>query len=545
MGVPQLLGPNGEPLQPAARRLAEIGRRESFYDAASTTHQDVALWNPRNPSAQSALAYERDRIAARLHDLARNDGWASVVVTRKVDAIIGSGWTLRATPNARALGIAPEAAAELAIDIETAWRSYAPDFECCDAGQRFDMGGLQALAFRHYAGDGEALSVSYWLDRGGDWATAIQIVDPDRLSNPWLYVDTVGRRGGVELGRNGEPRAYFIRSAHPGDVGVIGAYPWIWDRFDRKLPNGRWQIVHAFEPKRAGQVRGEPPLAPVVKKMRMLGRYDEAELQAAVLNAVLAAFITSPNDHEQIAEAISGGDDLTKLQETRIGFYENRKVELPGAMVNYLFPEDKVELTNPAHPNANFDSFYRVGLRNLAAVGGVTYEQLTGDFSQTNYSGFKGALAEVWRGFASTKDGFAARYMRPHYENWLEEAIARGRVKIPKGAPEFRAARLAYCEASWISPGRGYIEPVKEAEATTLRIASGVSTLADECAEQGKDYIDVLNQRARERKEMKDRGIDPDAAFKAKAGGKADAEDKANGGKEQADKEQADKGEDA
>lgn len=508
----RLLDQHGTPIESGSRRrLSDIGPRGSYYDGASTTHQDVALWNPINASAQSALSYERDRMASRLHDLGRNDGWASAAIQRRVDAIIGSGWRLSAKPNARLLGIDAEAASDLAIEIESAWRDYSEDFECCDAGQRLTVGGLLALAFRHRIQDGEALSISYWLDRGGDWCTAQMIVDPDRLSNPRMYVDMKSRRGGVELGDYGEPLAYWIRSAHPGDLGVIGAYPWKWDRFDRKLPNGRWQVVHAYEPKRAGQVRGDPPLAPVIKKLKMLGRYDEAELQAAVLNAVLAAFIRSPNDHDQIAEALTGGDNMSQLQEQRADFYNNRGITVPGASLNFLFPEDEIQFTNPNHPNSNFEQFFRAGLRNVAAAADISYEQLSGDYSQVNYSSLRGAFLEIWRGFSARKDSFAAMHMRPHYENWLEEAIARGRVKLPRGAPEFRAARGAYCAARWIGPGRGWVDPMKEAQAAIARLNAGITTYERECAEQGMDHIELFDQRARERKEMIERGLDPDA----------------------------------
>ena len=63
----RLLDQHGSPIESAPRRrLADVGPRGSYYDAASTTHQDVALWNPINASAQSALSYERDRMASRL-----------------------------------------------------------------------------------------------------------------------------------------------------------------------------------------------------------------------------------------------------------------------------------------------------------------------------------------------------------------------------------------------------------------------------------------------------------------------------------------------
>ena len=82
------------------------------------------------------------------------------------------------------------------------------------------------------------------------------------------------------------------------------------------LVNG--SVVHAFEPGRAGQYRGVSVLAPIIKRLRMLGRYDEAELQAAVLNAVMAAFVESPFDHDQFASALGGGEELSAYQQQRL-----------------------------------------------------------------------------------------------------------------------------------------------------------------------------------------------------------------------------------
>ncbi|MDE2470848.1 MAG: phage portal protein, partial [Bradyrhizobium sp.] len=329
---------------------------------------------------------------------------------------------------------------------------------------------------------------------------------------------SVSRRAGVELGPNGEPLAYYIRSAHPGDIGVIGAFPWVWEAAPRKYGNGRWCVVHAFEPRAAGQVRGEPPLAPVLRKLHMLGKYDQAELQAAVLNAVMAAVVTSPNDHDQIAEAMSGGDNaaLTNLQDARAGYYKSHGVKLEGAKVLFAFPEDKFDFSRPEHPNANYGGFLRTGLLNIAAAAGLSYEQLTGDWSQSNYSSARAADLIIRRGFSSRKDNFAAQHMQPHYRNWLEEAIARGRVKLPKGAPKFREAVQAYCAAKWIGPPRGFVDPEKEAKAAIDRLSVGISTYEREAAEQGEDYIDLLDQRARERREMLERGLDPDLLIRAR-----------------------------
>jgi len=522
----RILGPDGEPVA----RVRATGRElASSFTAASRRDTDLEAWSPHNPSGASALFGERDPMIARVHDLARNDGWASGGVTRQVDAIVGSGWRLSAKPNARSLGLRTakggvdyDAADEFASDIEAAWKDYVDDPDCwCDVGRRSGMGGLLALAFRHRVLDGEALAAILWRPRGGPFATAVQIIDPDRLSNPSDGMEQASLRQGVEMDGDGAPIAYHIRVTHPGDL-YIGMQPWRWERVPRQTSFGRRIIVHAFEPDRAGQVRGTSPLAPIVKRLKMLGRYDEAEMQAAVLNAIMAAFIESPYDHEQLAQLMDdkqSSEELSSYQQMRLGFHEAAPMRLGGVKVNFTAPGEKVTLTNPTHPNSVFEHFTRASLRNVASAMGLTYEQLSNDWGQVNYSSARAALLEVWRGFTARKDHFAAQFMQPIYAAWLEEALDRGIVKAPKGAPDFRAKKAAYCAAKWIGPARGWVDPLKEAYASIERVDALMSTREREGAEQGIDWEEDVQQIARERKRLRDLGIEPEAALRAQPAG--------------------------
>ncbi|UYO51328.1 phage portal protein [Rhodopseudomonas palustris] len=404
----------------------------------------------------------------------------------------------------------PEEADELANNIEAEFILWSEDPDCyCDAGRRLNFGGLLALAYRHRLVDGEATAEIPWLPRGGMYSTAVKIVDPDRLANPYNQIDTTHLRMGVRLGDHEEPVGYHIRMAHPGDAGVYNPNLWKWQYIPRETPFGRRMFVHAFEPERAGQVRGQPILAPVIKKLRMLGRYDEAELQAAVVNAVLAAVFETPFDHEQAANALGGGEELSTYQQQRLDYYGAGPISLGGAKVAFTFPGDKLTLTKPSHPNSVFEHFVRASLRNIASALGMSYEQLSMDWGQVNYSSARAALLEVWRGFTARRGHFAAQFVQPIYAAWLEEAIDKGRVKLPAGAPDFYSAKAAYCAARWIGPGRGWVDPLKEAQAAAFRIATGLSTLEAETAEaMGADYLDNLRQTARERKEIAALGMD-------------------------------------
>lgn len=510
MNATKLIDPQGNPV--TSRVSQPMRRSMGGFRGASWSDPDLAAWNPPNYSAYGAHYGDRIPLTARIHDLARNDGWISSGVTKKVDAIIGAQWRLNAMPNWRALGIDRAAASDLADAIEAEWKAFASD-DCdfyIDAARQTNFTGLMTLAYRHRMLDGEALAVMDWRPVPGcAYATCVAIVDPSRLSNPMGTVDTLQLRDGVQRDLRGAAEGYFIRNVHPGEPSEMQALDQRWTFYPRQLPHGRRVVIHAFKADRAGQVRGVSQMASLIKKAKNLGRYDEAELQAALINAVMAAVVESPFDHEQMASAMSGGEELSAYQQQRLDYYEAAPISLGGAKTLFTYPGEKLTFTKPEHPNAVFENYIRAGLRNIAAVLGETYEQFSGDWSQSNYSSARGALVEAWRGFTTEREFFGKAVAQPIYSCWLEEAIDRGRIKLPAGAPDFYEARAAWTAATWTGPGRGWVDPLKEAQAAALRVSAGLSTFEDECAEQGKDYREVLAQIARERDEMKSLGLDP------------------------------------
>lgn len=499
MKTPVILDQHGDPM---------LNMRSRAFTGASSTHPDLARWRPRNYSPAEAIHSSRDTLVSRIHDLARNDGWASAALSRNIDAVIGSGWRLSSKPNAKRLGITQEQADELGDEIEAAFEDWADDPRFySDMQRRQHLGGLIALGYRHRLADGEAFAVLHWREER-PYATTIEIIHPDRCKTPIGRTEGKGVRSGVELGPNGEPIGYHFLVKHPGDDGMSS----LMTRQDsvfipRETDFGRPIVIHAFESHEAGQVRGVPLLAPIVKKLRMLSRYDEAELQASTLNAVLAAFITTPHDPELVADGLGALDKLTPHQQMRLDMYGEAPVNVDGVRINYLAPGDKAEFLNPRHPNSVFEQFERAALRNVASSSGISYEQLSMDWSQSNYSSARGALLEVWRGLTARRDFFAKTFMHPIYAAWLEEAVDRGVIAIPKGARPFNQAVAAWTKSRWIGPARGWVDPVKESTAAALRMNVGISNLERECAEQGIDYQENMRQIARERKEMEALGL--------------------------------------
>lgn len=60
-----------------------------------------------------------------------------------------------------------------------------------------------------------------------------------------------------------------------------------WRRIPRETAWGRPHVVHDFDHERGAQHRGNGILTPVIQRLKMLVKYDESELEAAILNAIL------------------------------------------------------------------------------------------------------------------------------------------------------------------------------------------------------------------------------------------------------------------
>jgi lambda family phage portal protein len=494
------------------RRVGAIrGDGNTSWDAASYTAPETASWNAWLGSPDVENNFTRDIVVSRIRDLVRNDGWASGAVTRILDSAVGGDLYPEPEPNWGYLSLLSPAcdhvwADEFAAAASALWQNWAEDpGRYNDGGRRYTIPQLFRLAFRQKLVDGDALAVLLWLpERMGygraGYATALQLVDADRLSNPQLGIDTATRRNGVEIDRYGAAVAYHIRRAHQGDW-FQAAKSVIWDRIERETDFGRPIVVHDFDSDRPAQHRGAGGIfLPILARMKMLSSFDAAELQAAVVNSVFAAYVESSGDVNSIQDALDTTDNVTPdpapLTDSRLKVGDGR---LP-----VLRPGEKIVAVDSKRPSSGYATFESAVLRNMAAALGMTAEQLSQDWSKVNYSSARAALLESWKTRERRLRDFGKGFCSPVYAAFLEEAMDRGELPLPATAPDFAEARGAYAACRWMGPPRGWIDPVKEAQAAVLRMDAGLSTLKQECAEQGLNWKKVVAQRAIERARFKE-----------------------------------------
>jgi lambda family phage portal protein len=526
-----ILGPDGNPLNTTKRADAIRSRNRALsgggnrswngpYDAASLTDQHFENWQPYLGSVDSENVY-RDRITARVRDLVRNDGWAAGAVTRILDSAIGAH--LRPIPNPDyhylALVTGNKAfdhtwAREFSKAIDAHWQSWAETDTglYCDVHRLNNFTQMMALAFRHLLVDGDAIARLRWLPKRigmgkARFATCVEGIDPDRLSNPQLRFDNETMRGGVEVDADGVAKAYYIREAHAGDWWAA-AKALTWTRVERETSWSRPIIIHAFEPNRFYQHRGVGGIfLPILPRIKMLAKYDSTELDSAIINSIFAAYIQSPFDKDLVADALDDDEHLDFYQESRGEFHKDSKIVLGNARIPLLFPGEEIKSVSANRPATNFAGFESAVMNNCSSALGISAAQFSNDFSKVNYSSSRSAMLEAHKTLHRRLKDFCVRMPNPIRNAFLEELFETEDLPLPKGAPSFIEFRGAYAKARWCGPPRGWIDPVAEVQGDQMKCEAGFTTLRDVCAEQGQDFEEVLEQRAYEINKFKELGI--------------------------------------
>lgn len=518
----QILDSAGKPIEMKPSRASMlVGGGNVPYDAADIYGAHMAEWRPYLWSPDGELNMYRDRIVSRVRDLVRNDGWASAAVTRTVDTVIGADFRPISKPDYAALRASTGIKAfdhvwaeEFGQAAEAHWRTWSNDpGRYCDAQRNLTVSQMMRLAFRHKIVDGDALAMLLWLpERVGtgraQYATTLQIIDPDRLSNPQLRFDQQVMRGGVEVDEYGAAVAYHIRRAHGGDW-FSAAQAVHWDRIPRETDWGRPVVVHDFDHDRAAQHRGGAGiLAPVLQRLKMLIKYDGTELDAAIVNAIFGAYIQSPFDPGLVEEALGDSEKLNAYQQERVDFHDRKKLSLGDVRMPILFPGESINTVSAQRPNSNFGEFEAAMLRNVAAGTGVSTQQISQDWSDVNYSSYRAAMLEAWKTFSRRRSDFAHGFGQPIFGAFLEESMEVDDLPLPAGAPSYMECRVAYARTKWMGPGKGFTDPVKEKQGAILGLDGGLSTLEDECADlMGTDWREVAERRAIEAARYKELGL--------------------------------------
>lgn len=459
------------------------------YTGGARSRRQTREWSYTHAgSADSDALVDLPELRDRSRDLIRNEPLACGALAGTVTSVVGTGLALQSRIDREALGMSEEQAEAWQKNAEREWRLLT-DSTAIDATRTHDFYGLQGLVFRSALESGDVLGTTPMRKIPGQpYELCLQIFEADQCSNPDGKIDSNELAGGVQLDRWGAPAGYWLADIHPGAINR-GRRTWkYYKAFGERT--GRRQVIHLYDKLRPGMTRGVPWLSPVIETLKMLGRYTEAELMAAVISGMFTVFIESerggldPNDAGSIA-AETGATASDK--DVKMG---------SGAIVD-LAKGEKVQFANPMRPNPAFDGFVMALCRFIGLALELPYEVLIKHFT-ASYSASRGALLEAWKFYYKRRAWLAQGFCEPVYELFMDEAVAKGRIAAP-GYFDDPLMRRAYLGSVWVGDGPISLDPNKDIEAATKRMEACVTTLQKESAlHDGGDWKANIEQRGRE-----------------------------------------------
>ena len=263
---------------------------------------------------------------------------------------------------------------------------------------------------------------------------------------------------------------------------------------------GRRNIIQVMTIERSGQLRGIPILSPVIEDLKVLSRYNDAEVMKVLVNALMAIFIESEAPDDMSLGTAIDEDDQVDAE-------NDETIELGNGTVNVLAPGEKVNVAEKTPIPSSFADFTSSLISHVGAALEIPYEILVKHFGQS-YSASRAALLEYWKSVETQRAEFITQFCNPIYEEWLTMAILLGRIDAP-GFFDDPIIREAWLGAEWYGPSQGQLDPQKEATAAEIRVKNAFSTRAKEAAElTGMDYEnEILPQRIREHQSMDEGGL--------------------------------------
>jgi lambda family phage portal protein len=447
---------------------AQGGRRTDGWRRLAT---DV---NTANAPALAAL-----RELAR--DLRRNNGWARRGIQAITNNTVGWGIMPKAKPGRS------EGRARAAIEL---WNDWATTTEC-DYDGLLNFYGLQRLAMDTIAESGEVLLVKQpaLSSDGLSIPMRIQVLEPDYIDISRTGVTFDGNKifDGVEFDARGRRVAYWLFTSHPGGQRVMTS------RFESvRTPADR--VCHVFHVDRPGQIRGVSWLAAAISKLKDYDDYEDAELIQQKIAACFGAFVKNMD-----GSGPTLGADTVDTKGKRIESLEPGQIE-------YLRPGEEVEFATPPVPGNG--SLSQRTLRRIAVTLGITYEELTGDYSQVNFSSARMARLAEWQNVHSWREHMLVPMLCDRVWRWAMELTAG-----LENWPEVPGA-------TWSASPMPILEPDKEGLAYCRIIRAGLMTWAQAVRELGYDPFEQLDEIESMNKELDDRGIvlDSDPRYMTQAG---------------------------
>jgi len=462
------------------------------YKAANPTNL-TADWSTVQTTANQELRRSLRNLRNRSRELYRNKGVMKKYLSMLAANVIGpDGIVLRVQfdPHGNST---PERDAELGRQIEAAFQEWSDPDNASTSG-KMSFVGQQWYALRVMARDGEFLcrEINNAPNRFG---YALNFRDPSWLDETFNQILPDDHRiiMSVELDTNDRPVTYWL--TRPASDYL---YPEFDPTYRYRTPVPAAEVIHKFlVTEDELQTRGVPWVHAAMEDIHIAGGMINAELAASRVGACVTDYLMPPKDEDQT--------DSPEIMPPDFEAGAIRELE-PG--VAQVLPAGwEVKTNDPKHPNAAMGDFIKAVKRDIASGLEVSYEALSNDRENVNYSSIRAGLLEERDYYRMLQKFMIQHFCHRVFRNWLRSAMLTGAIDL--SLRDFERVR-----DTWRPRGWDWVDPLKDIQAAILAIMNGLESRTDYCDERGDDFLDNVKKLAVENKLLDEVGLSPSLVAK-------------------------------
>lgn len=458
----------------SSRKISFIPVRASF-DAASRAPEASRHWRGADAlSADAALSPDvRHIIISRARYEVANNGYVSGILQTLADDAIGTGPRLQLSLCDCASG--DDDTDEWEVRLEHREKRFR---KWCKA---VDLCRKLKIARRTKAQDGEVFLRKSVNPRVRDLVKLdVTLFESEQVGSallsvvPDYYDNGVPKEvDGVMFDRYGNESGYRFWTLHPGANGVANTL--IGDSY---VVNAE-SVIHYANIVRPGQHRGLPEIASTLPIFNDLRRFTNAVLAAAETAAEISFLLSTDTpavdeDGEQQSVHLDPG--------LIVEFCRNSGVALPEGW--------KATQLKAEQPTSNHAEFVRTKIREASRALSMPLNVALGDSSGYNYASGRLDHQVYFRVIKSERTLIEDCVLDDLFSAWEQF----DRMFFPDDYSDD-----VEVEHEWMWDGFAHVDPLKEANAQSVRLNnSKTTTLAEECGAEGKDYMKIIRQRVRE-----------------------------------------------
>jgi len=407
-------------------------------------------------------AYYRDIEKAR--DMDRNDCIIGSTVDRAVANIVQDGFSLDVKTGD----------SKVDADLKAYWSDYASDPQQCDIAGEFSFHDHEHHVMRSMLLDGDIAALA--LESGHlQLVEAHAIQQHGRMENTFL---------GVTVDKFRRRKAFHIRTdpMSPYQGTDFQSEPvQVYDSEGNRL------VFHVYNPKRVTQTRGVTAFAPIFALSGMFEDIQFAKLVQQQVVSCFAVFRSQAFDPAGDAPPSVAGYGESSAETTAAG---TRYIEgISPGMEIVGAPGETLEGFSPNVPNAEFFQHSRLMLQMIGVNLGLPLCLVLMDGSETNFSGWRGAVDEARKGWKCNQINLIQRFHTPVWQWKVRQLL--------EADPALRAAQASGLNVfghKWNPPAWRYIEPVNDAQGDALRIQNALTSPRRLHAERGAEWSEIASE---------------------------------------------------